>query len=135
MTKANAKDDRYAVAVLVISPAGHYYEQSSLKQCAAFVSELHSRISGTAQAYYDHSAIRAKLSIENGEFGGVLSGWRLIEFPSLTALRSYMWDCNGVPRTDASIDQTGNTELQNDRSVEQMNQRREEGENDRRQEV
>jgi len=131
MSKSSTQTSKSPVAVLVISPEGHFYEQSSLMQCATFLSDLHARLTGGVPMFMDHSAVRAKLAFEGGEFLGVLAGWRIMEFPDYSQMRRYMWDQNGVPQVNASTNPAALKESRNKGSIEREKDRKIERKNDR----
>lgn len=90
--------EREAVPIIIESPDGHSYQQSSLRNAASFISHLFRRYTGK-QKYYDYKLIRNKLDFEGGVIaaGGPLSGWVIKEFKTLDELRDYMFDKHGYP--------------------------------------
>lgn len=114
------------VPLVVISPKGTTYIQGSLRQCASFISELYTRVTGGAQRYFDYKLIRNRIDFDGGEFSGPLAGWKIVEFPDFTSLRSYLWDRDGITSTPMETDPTeppkdGGTEVSNDGRTEDLN--------------
>ena len=112
-----------AVIIVVVSPEGHLYYQSSLKQCASFISHLHARITGT-ERYYDYKLIRNRIDFDYGEFTGPLAGWKLLEFKDEQSARNFMFDTNGV--SSGGLREEKNTRLKEEekkRIIEEKNNR------------
>jgi hypothetical protein len=86
------------VSVVVVSPSNQYYYQNSLKQCACFISQLYEYITGE-QKYYDYKLVRNRIDFDNGEFSGILSGWKLLQFKTAQEARDYIFNKQGIVKT------------------------------------
>lgn len=90
--------EREAVPIVIESPDGRRYQQSSLRYAASFISHLFERFTGEKK-YYDYKLIRNKIDFEGGVIaaGGPLVGWTIKEFKSQEELRDYLFDLDGYP--------------------------------------
>ena len=120
------------VSLVVQSPTGYYYQQTSLKQCAAFISQLYEHITGDKK-YYDYKLIRNRIDFEDGQFSGQLAGWKIIEFKTENEARFYIFNKQAIPSIKGNIEQENirNIEIKNDRNIEIKNNRNIEIKNNR----